>query len=896
MLRLASLAVLMLASLGIVPSDAGQPASTTLSTPSTPRDRITLPTDVTPQRYAITVTPDLKSATFVGHVDIALSVKSPTHTIKLNAADLTFSQVSLTGQTTAPKVAFDAENETATLTFAEAVAVGEHTLAIDYAGKINSHAAGLFSLAYDTPAGRRQALFTQFENSDARRFVPSWDEPNRKAVFQLNAVVPAGLLPVSNMPLASSRPLVDGRVQVGFAPTPRMSSYLLYFGLGDFERIHRDVGGVDVGVIFKRGDASQAAYALDAAAHLLPYYNAYFGVRYPLPKLDMIAGPGQSQFFGAMENWGAIFYFERDLLIDQRTSTPADRQQVYLVVAHEMAHQWFGDLVTMDWWDDLWLNEGFASWMESKATDHFHPEWNLRLQDLGGKEAAMRLDARTGTHPVITPIRDVLQAEQAFDTITYQKGAAVIGMLESYVGADVWRAGVRNYIRAHAYGNTTTDDLWREIDAVSPHKLTAIAHDFTLQAGVPLVRVEATRCANDPGAVSLARGRFSVDGSSGASQWRIPAALSASGQNGGAISSASPGGTVETVIDRATLDVPIACAGEVTANAGQSGYFRTAYAPGPFAKVLDAYPRLPAADQLGLTYDSWALGEAGYAPVGQFLSLAARASIDADPLVWSGIIGRLTAVDALFDGLPTQAAYRAYAERLIAPVFARVGWDARASEPDNTALLRAAVISALSEFNDPEVVTEARRRFAAYQQDPSSQSPETRRSVLNVVARHADAATWAQLHALARSATSALGKDEYYSLLSAPLDPQLAGQALDLAVSEEPEATEGPTMIRIVSGHHPELAFDFYVAHREQVNAKLEPDSRNQFAPRLASSASSPAFADKLQAFALANIPAGARGEVDKALSALRFRIEARRLRTPAISAWLAAHPAGSAG
>ena len=307
-------------------------------------------------------------------------------------------------------------------------------------------------------------MFTQFENSDARRFVPSWDEPGRKATFELTATVPADQMAVSNMPIRSTDVLPGGRKRVHFATTPKMSSYLLFFGSGDFERIHRNVDGVDVGVVVKRGDTAQAAFALDAASDILPYYNDYFGTPYPLPKLDLIAAPGSSQFFGAMENWGAIFYFERDLLIDPRISTERDKQGVYLVIAHEMAHQWFGDLVTMAWWDDLWLNEGFASWMENKVTDHFHPEWKIWLQALRDKQSAMQEDARDGTHPIVTPINDVLQASSAFDSITYSKGAAVIRMLESYLGEDAFRDGVRRYIHDHAYGNTTTDDLWAAMD------------------------------------------------------------------------------------------------------------------------------------------------------------------------------------------------------------------------------------------------------------------------------------------------------------------------------------------------------------------------------------------------------------------------------------------------
>src|SRR5215469_15981954 len=481
-------------------------------------DRIVLPANVIPTHYDIAVTPNAAALTFQGHVAIDVTVATATSTIKLNAADLAFTHVALSDEKGAPKVTYDAVQETATLAFPTTIAPGRHTLSIDYTGKINQHAAGLFALDYDTPHGKKRALFTQFENSDARRFIPSWDEPGRKATFALTATVPADLVALSNMPIAKSEALPGGLKRVSFATTPKMSSYLLFFGVGDFERISRKVNGVDVGVVFKRGDGDKAHYALDAAAEILPFYEDYFGVRYPLPKLDLIAGPGQSQFFGAMENWGAIFYFERDLLIDSRISTQEDRQNVFIVVAHEMAHQWFGDLVTMGWWDGIWLNEGFASWMELKATDHFHPGWKVWLQALGRKEAAMQIDARARTHPSITPIKDVLQANEAFDTITYEKGMAVIRMLETYAGEVPFRDGVRAYIKANAYGNTVSDDLWRQLDRTSKTPISPIAHDFTLQAGIPLIRASA-----DGASLHLTQDRFAVDETGKAhTVWQVP--------------------------------------------------------------------------------------------------------------------------------------------------------------------------------------------------------------------------------------------------------------------------------------------------------------------------------------------------------------------------------------
>ncbi len=484
---------------------------------TTATNHVALPTDVRPERYQINITPNAQDLTFEGHVAITATVKHATSRIVLNAADIVIQRVSISCLPDAPKIAYDKEQQTAAFTFDNAIAPGRYTLAIDYTGVIYKQASGFFALDYSGDKGEQRALFTQFENSGARRFAPMWDEPGVKSVFALSVETPAGQMAVSNMPVKGVV-TVAGKSVTQFADTPKMSSYLLFLALGDFERIHRQVGKTEVGVVVRRGKTAQAQFALDAAAEILPWYNDYFGTPYPLPKLDFISGPGQSQFFAAMENWGAIYYFDYALLIDPKLSTEADRQNVYVDIAHEMAHQWFGDLVTMAWWDDLWLNEGFASWMENKTTDRFHPEWKIWLQTKAGEQSAMRTDSGNGAHPVMTPIHDLFAATNAFDNITYQKGHAVIHMLEEYVGADVLRAGVRNYIALHAYGNTVTDDLWTEIDKVSPKKITGIAHDFTLQAGVPLISVERSKAA-----IALSQGRFGADAASKAQRtWRTP--------------------------------------------------------------------------------------------------------------------------------------------------------------------------------------------------------------------------------------------------------------------------------------------------------------------------------------------------------------------------------------
>ncbi|MEI9990311.1 MAG: M1 family metallopeptidase [Rhizomicrobium sp.] len=844
-----------------------------LSRGASAADRIVLPAEVVPLHYDLAIAADPARAAFDGNVQILVDVARPTAVVTLNAADIAITRWTMSGGVPAKPPVFDTQRETVTFAFRKPLAAGHHVLAIAYSGKVNVNAAGLFGLEYDTAEGKARALFTQFENSDARRFMPCWDEPNRKATFTLTVTVPQNLMAVSNMPVAEAAPLGNGLKRVRFAPSPRMSSYLLFFGLGDFERVSQNVNGVDVGVIYKRGDAAKTAFALDAATHILSYYEDYFGTKFPLPKLDLVAAPGQSQFFGAMENWGAIFYFERAVLIDPKISTESDKRGVYVSIAHETAHQWFGDLVTMDWWDDLWLNEGFAEWMETKAADHFHPEWHMWLDSLALKEQGLRIDARAGTHPIVQPIADVLQADQAFDDITYDKGQAVIRMLEAFDGADNFRGGVRLYIAKHAYGNAVTDDLWRELDKKAPQAITGVAHDFTLQAGVPLIRV--TRTATG---IHLTQDRFAADESGAAPQtWHVPViARTLGGAEWKGIVSADQPADLAAAPDAATV-----------VNAGQAGYFRTLYAPEALAPIAANFSRLDAADQIGLLNDTSALGYSGYEKLSDFLGLARNASPALDPSVLSVLAARVEGIGQLYRGLPGEAAYRTFAQRLLEPLLAAVGWDGKPGESQNVTLARNDLIAALSDLGDAAAIAEAKARFEGFVKNPESLSGDLRRNVLRTVAMNADAAIWEELHTLARTTKDSLAKREYYTLLGLARDPALAKRALDLVLTDEAPVTVRPTLVAGASVYNPEMAFDFLAAHADAINAMLEPDSRGSFAPRIAGESYDPATIAKLNAYAQAHIPENARQDVTKAAAAIVYYAGIRKDRLPEVDAWL---------
>ncbi len=844
-----------------------------------------LPRGVQPVHYAVAIEPHADKLSFDGQVTVDVRVERPTSSITLNAEGMTFSSVKLLpasgkGAAVAAKVAVDAKAQTATFSFDKTIAPGSYQLAMDYTGTIGTQANGLFAIDYPTASGNKRALFTQFENSDARRFIPSWDEPNYKATFDLTVTVPADQMAVSNMPVAAKSALGNGLEKVTFQTTPKMSTYLLFFGLGDFDRATTTSDGTEIGVVMQKGKEAQAQFALDSAKAILHDYNRYFGIKYPLPKLDNIAAPGSSQFFSAMENWGAIFTFEYAMLLDPAYSTQGDKQNVFSTAAHEMAHQWFGDLVTMRWWDNLWLNEGFASWMEARETEKQHPEWNTALGAVRVREGAMSVDAAASTHPVVQKIATVEQASQAFDTITYSKGEAVIRMLEAYMGPEAWRQGVHNYLQAHAYGNAVSDDLWHAMDGVAGGKpITRVAHDFTLQPGVPLIEVGAAVCSNGATTVKLTQGEFTKDRPNKKPlRWHVP------------VSAAVVGHPAASTLVDGTATLKLQGCGPVLVNAGQSGYYRTLYAPAQLAALKQDFTRLAPIDQLGLMSDAWSEGMVGLQPVSDFLDMAKATPADAAPEIWAEVAGSLAALDDYYRGdQARQSRFRKYAVAQLRPVFARVGWDAKPDESTSTTLLRTQLIGTLAELGDQDMLKEVRRRYDAQATDPKAVPAALRKIILGIVAEYADAATWDKLHAQAKAEQSPMIKDRLYRLLAAAEDKALAQRALDLALTAEPGATNSAGMIRGVSWRHPEMAYDFAMAHRAQVDKLVDSTSSSRYYPSLGGSSFDPTMIAKIKAYE-ATIDPSARRPAQAAIANIEYRLMIRKDRLPAVDAWLAKH------
>ncbi|CAN7545381.1 M1 family metallopeptidase [Phenylobacterium sp. LjRoot225] len=840
-----------------------------------------LPDDTRPERYTLSITPDAAWERFSGRGALEFTVTRPTATVTVNAVGLKIGEAVLDGGQSAV-VAYDTARQRATFTFPTPLPVGAHKISLSWEGAITRNVEGLFKVDYPTAEGRTgQMLFTHLCCiATARSFAPLWDQPDLKAVFDIDVASPAGDAVVANMPVERREDLPGGGARFHFAPTPKMSSYLLFFSVGAFDRIARQVGDTDVGVVLQRGKAEQGRDALNASAQALDYFNDYFGVSYPLPKLDNVGMPGAGGF-GAMENWGAIFYFEPYILVDPAISTQADRQTVYVVVAHEVAHQWFGNLVTMKWWDDLWLNEGFASWMAAKTADHFHPEWQIWLQVADSREAAFRLDARSTTHPIVREVHTLEEATLAFDEITYEKGSQIIRMIEAWVGEAAFRTAIQAHVRNHAYGNATTADLLGELVQASDPSIKAIVQDFTGQEGVPLIEVLSTRCDADrrTSTVMLRQSRFGLDAPSRSPlSWRVPVMARTVGAD---------------TIARQVVEGPRPVAmtvpgcGPVKINAGETAYFRTRYDDASFDALASRFDEMAPADRLGLLADSFGLAEGGDAAFARYMDLSKRVSAKSDPLLALALAGNAGELDRTYAGLPGQAAFRTFIHARFAPMLADIGWVGPADEAANIGMLREALIDLLARTGDAATLAEATRRFRGAASDPALTPGGLRQAVVMAVGAGADQATFAELADRSAKATNSAEQRLYLMALANANDPAIARRALDMTLTRALPAQLFVPLLRAIAERHPALVYDCVTARYAEIAPKLDTYEKGAIVAMIAERGVDRALADRLAAYVSAGGEAAGKEAAERARSLILFRDGVRRNGVPQIDAWI---------
>jgi aminopeptidase N len=836
-----------------------------------------LPKTVVPIHYAIELEPDLESLTLAGLEVADIEVREPTARLMLNAVNMKVAAASVDDQTQSTAIVLDAAAETVTLTFPQPLAAGRHKLRISFSGQINKFGRGLFYVDYPTGQGTKRMLSSHLEPADARRIFPCWDEPGFKASFALTVTVPRAFLAVSNMPAVHEEPVTPSLKRVAFAATPKMSSYLFVLTAGELERLTAQAEGVTIGVVTTLGKRAQGRFALDSAVNLLRYFNDYFGVKYPLPKLDLIAVPGG--FSGAMENWGGITFFESRLLFDPAAQAASTQRGIFSILAHEMAHQWFGNLVTMGWWDNLWLNEGFASWMQAKAAEHFHPHWETWLNGNDQKQFAMNLDARRSSHPIQQPIANETEAMAAFDAITYSKGQALIRMLEDYLGEAAFRSGIRKYMTDHAYGNTTTADLWEALEASSGKPVAKIAASFTEQPGVPLVIAEVT-CAGDEQRVRLRQDRFTVrDPTAALQRWPLPVTLGSARAQGGAM----------ILLDGRDEIAAGRCGDPIKLNLGDLGYYRVEYDAISRAALVKSLPLMAPADRVNLLADSWALVEAGRAEPQSYFQIVEQVGGNDSRAVWEQIVRTFSRLDHLARNREEREAIQGYARAKLRPVFERLGWDSTASGDDDDMLLRTRLIRVLGEFGDEQVGAEAKRRFAAFLENPTSLHPALRDAVAHLVGVSADPDSHATLLALARKSTSTNERVRYYSAAASARDPALARATLELTLTEEiPNSLVGNVINGVAAaGEQPDVAWAFLQQNFAVLSAKQGPSFTHYFVSNFMMNFTDAAHAAELANFAAVHATSGGRIVAARATEAIMIAADFKERALPAIADWL---------
>ena len=764
-----------------------------------------LPGTARPARYAIKLEPDLQQFTFKGQENIAIEVVEATSEIVLNAIELQVESATLKkdgASISAKDIRLDSSRETVTLDFGQTVTPGTGDLALAFTGILNDKLHGFYRSQYVGPEGDQSYLaVTQFEATDARRAFPCWDEPAHKAIFDITLVIPSGLKAISNTPVVAESQPRAGVTEVRFAETPVMSTYLMAFLVGDFtfvESQYQGTGGsTKVGVWTTRGKEEQGRFALDTSVKLLHFFNDYFGVPYALEKLDHIALPDFAA--GAMENWGAITYRETALLVDEANSSAGTRQRVAEVVAHEMAHMWFGDLVTMQWWDDLWLNESFASWMATKSVDWLFPDWDMWTQFVNmDTNRALTLDGLKNSHPIEQQVNNPAEVNQLFDAISYSKGAAIIRMLEQFLGEEAFQRGLQKYISDHQYGNARTEDLWSALESASGEPVTSIMNTWTKQMGYPVLQVES---AGPPGQRELviSQERFVYDRlleyqGPEPEIWSVPIRITYGSKEPAAL-------LMEGRQARVPLEGP-AVAGDqqwFKINPLQTGFFRVNYQSEDWERLVPAIrsQELPAADRLGIQNDAYSLSRSGILPITQFLTLAQAYANETDASVWGDLSSNLRDIEVLLTGQPDFQRYQNFARAVFKPAADRIGWEARAGEGHLDALLRSIVLSQAGSYGDQEVLDQAKDQFQRYIADRTAVRPDIRGVVLSLTAQAGDRAVYDQLWKLEKEAELQEEKIRLLMSLTRFDDRGLLTESLERSLSSDVRLQD---TISVISG------------------------------------------------------------------------------------------------
>src|SRR5438128_977245 len=779
----------------------------------TPLDSYRLPRHVRPTRYDLRLEPDLTTLTFTGDETVTLEVEEATAEIVLNAVDLAFGDATLTnarGESQRGTPIVDEAGERCRITFPTRIPPGAWRLRLAFTGTLNDKLRGFSRSSYKDPTGEARLMAaTQFEATDARRAFPCWDEPAFKAVFAVTLVIDPKLTAVSNTSVVGER-VERGRKVVTFADRIVMCTCRVALAVGGLEATEpATVGGTRLQIWCVPGKKRLARFGQEIGAASLAFFEDYYGLPYPGDKLDLIAIPDFAA--GAMENLGAITFRETALLVDETAASHAELERVADVVAHENAHMWFGDLVTMTWWNGIWLNEAFATFMEMLAVDAWKPEWQRWTTFGVSRAAALSLDGLHSTRPIEFPVTSPRDADAMFDVLTYEKGASVLRMLEQYLGAVTFREGVRDYLRTHRFANADTGDLWAALGRSAQQPIPAVMDGWIFRPGYPVVTVSR----DQGGHLVLAQQRFNYlreplppATAEPEQPWQLPVQLRvyAGGQ------------PVEERVLLSEREARLragAGAEAIVVNAGGHGFYRVRYAPDLLDALLKRLETLAPIERFNLVNDAWALAVAGLMPLTAYLDLTARFREERDRNVWSVLTASLYALNRVVEPGDRRRLELLVRDRAM-PTFTALGWTPRAGEDELTRQLRGDLVRAIGVLgNDPGVQARATELYRTHVADPGAVDPNVLPALIAVLAYAGDAARYDEFLRRFRAATTPQEEQRYLYALAGFHDPALARQTLERLINGEVRTQDAPFVARgmLMSVDTREIAWEFVKAH-----------------------------------------------------------------------------------